>query len=362
MKSIVRFSAIALLSTMCLVAQEFKTGPKKGNTYARAMKIARPYEIAPMEKPNWADHKGAPLFRVCWMSDLHLGEGNSHELVTKACNLIRDVIKPEFVIINGDNNTMLVGDDLPEKFAKAPKKYQQQAWLKFFLEKELALPYEILPGDNDPEYFNDVFGSFHRTFDFGGFHFLLTGCDVGGTQEGCSVFDETTMTWMKNNLKDNSSKPTFVVLHETVWPPFFIDATRTSNMLSDSPNVLALLSGHMHLDLDFERGTWRQLVCPSLGRSHRPAFKHLRFYNDMIIIESYEWGGSSFKQAMKWQKIEIPRKYRKGLKPARRKENASELPPTPKRVDKSLNERGNEQGNALMGFILSFGFGRILGN
>ena len=361
MKShILKSLTISVLAGLCLAAQDSPVAPSSGGTYGRAMKIAKPYEVAPMAKPDWADHKGEPLFRVCWMSDLHISDGAPLEIVTKACNKIRDELKPDFVLITGDNNTDYIGE-LPPKMVKAPRKYQKQYWLKTFLEKELALPYEILPGDNDPDYFDDVFGSFHRTFDFGGFHFLLTGCDAGGSQEGCSVFDDSTMKWMKDNLKANSDKPTFFVMHETVWPPFFIDATLTSNMLNEYPNVLAVLSGHMHLDLDFERGSWRQLVGPSVGRSHRPGFKNLRFYNDMVIIESYEWSNNSFKQARKWQKVDIPRKYRKGLKAARRKENASELPPSPKRFEKELNARANEQSNALMGFILSFGLGRVFG-
>ncbi|MBQ7649546.1 MAG: metallophosphoesterase [Victivallales bacterium] len=358
MKSMIALFSVTLLTCASLCAQN----SPGGGTYGRAMKIARNYEIAPMVRPEWADRKDQPLFRMCWMSDLHISKGEPLEIVTAGCNEIRDKLKPDFVLINGDNNTDYVGDDLPAKFAKAPYKYKKQAWLRHFLDQELALPYEILPGDNDPDYFIDVFGSFHRSFDFGGFHFLLTGNDAGGSQEGCSVFDESTVKWMKDNLKANADKPTFFVVHETVWPPFFIDATLTSNMLNDSPNVLAVLSGHMHLDLDFERGSWRQLVCPSLGRSHRPAFKHLKFYDDMVVIESHEWGKGHFLQAMKWQKIDIPKRFRKELKTAHVKENASELPPTPKRYDKSLNERANEQSNALMGFILSFGFGRVFGN
>ncbi len=358
---IIKTVLISMLAGLCLHAQKSSGGSGNG-TYSRAMKIARPYEVAPMEKPSWADHKGQPLFSVSWMSDMHLGEVDAVEIVTNACHTIRDELKPDFVLITGDNNIKYVGD-LPPEIAKAPFKYKRQYSLKEFLKTELALPYEILPGDNDPDYFDDVFGSFHRSFDFGGFHFLLTGCDIGGMQEGCSVFEDSSVKWMREDLKKNSNKPTFFVIHETVWPPFFIDATLTSNMVTEAPNVLAVLSGHMHLDLDFERNSWRQLVCPSAGRSHRNAFKHMRFYNDMVIIESYEWvpDSKTFKQAKKWQKIDIPKKYRKALKEAHFKENATELPPSPKRFDKNLNERANEQSNALMGFIVSFGLGRVLG-
>ena len=359
-KTFARTLAFSMLAGLCLCAQDSPVAPSSSGTYGRALKLAKPYEIAPMPRPEWADHKGEPLFRMCWLSDLHVSEGAPLEMVTKACNTVRDTLKPDFVLITGDNNTNYVGD-IPAEAAKAPRLYQQQLWLKGFLDKELARPYEILPGDNDPEYFNDVFGSFHRVFDYGGFHFLLTGTDSGGSQEGCSIFSEKTFKWMTDDLKANKSKPTFFVMHETIWPPFFIDGNKTATMVSDSPNVLAVLSGHMHLDLDFDRGSWRQLVAPAIGRSHRPAFKHLRFYNDVVIIESYEWGNGTFKQAQKWQKIDIPRKFRKNLHAARAKENASELPPSPKKLDNKLNERANELSNGLMGFVLSFGIGRVYG-
>lgn len=354
------FASIALCVSFALFAQKASYVPDTSTAYGRAISMARPYEVKAMPKPGWAEHEGEALFRMCWFSDLHIAPGAAMDIVTKACNVARDELKPDFVLITGDNSMYFA--NIPEKYAKRPIAFKRQVWLKAFLKRELALPYEILPGDNDAEWFDDVFGSFHRSFDYCGFHFLLAGTDVGGTLEGCSVFSDESFKWMKDNLSANSNKPTFFVMHETMWPPFFLDAGRTSAMLNNAPQVLAAFSGHVHLDLDFERGQWRQLTAPSLGRSHRPAFKYVRFYKDIVIFESYEWDGSDFKKASKWQKIDVPEKLQAAIRRGAGKENAEELPKSPKKLDKGLNARTNELSGALMGFIFSFGVNRILGN
>lgn len=346
-----------------LMAQKAPGALKPKGAFGKSMEIARQYELKPMAKPDWAEQAGEPLFRAVWFSDLHITSPESEELNKRAFNTARDVIKPDFAFITGDNSAIF--HKLTNMKIRIEGEMCHQ-WLKQFLEKELALPFCIIPGDNWPWGFEAVFGSFHYSFDLHGFHFLFTSTDRQAKMDGCSVFDDDTWEWMKQDLSKNTNKPTFFIMHETLWPPSFLDAPKTEALLNANPQCLASLNGHLHLDLDLMHGNLRQLIAPAIGRSHRPAFKHLRFYKELVVIESYEWDGDSkmFKQAQKWQKIDIPahlqgslQKHGEGFAPV----NPSGLPPHPKRLDNTLRKRADEFSNNLFGFIVTFGIGKVLG-
>ena len=348
-----------------LHAQKATSTPKpkpKGNI-GRCMEIAQQYELKPMAKPDWADQADEPLFRAAWFSDLHITSQESKMMVKSAFNAARDVIKPDFAFITGDNSAIY--HDLPDD-RKCPIGEKRHLWLKQFIEKELAMPFCIIPGDNWPWGFDAVFGSFHYSFDLHGFHFLFTSTDRQAKMDGCSVFENDSWEWMKQDLAKNIDKPTLFIMHETLWPPAFLDAPKTEALLNANPQCLAALCGHLHLDLDFMHGSLHQLIAPAIGRSHRPAFKHIRFYKELIIIESYEWNGDkkAFTQAEKWQKIDIPAdlqknlvKQGKGFSPT----NQSQLPPFPKELDNTLKERSGEFSNNLFTFLVTFGIGKVLG-
>ena len=346
-----------------LTAQELPAVPKPQGNFGRCMEIARQYEIKPMTKPHWADQPVKPLFRATWFSDLHITSPESEEIVKYAFNAARDVIKPDFAFLTGDNSGIF-HDLLDNRIC--PKGEKCHVWLKQFIEKELAVPYCIIPGDNWPWGFEAVFGSFHYSFDLHGFHFLFTATDRQAKTEGCAVFEDDTWKWMKEDLAKNADKPTLFIMHETIWPPSFLDAPKTEMLLNMNPHCLVALGGHLHLDLDLTHGSFRQLVAPAIGRSHRPAFKHLRFYKELIVIESYEWDADAktFKQADKWQKIDIPANLQKGL--ARQGEgfapvNRTELRAYPKEVDGTLKDRASEVSDNLFNFIFTFGLGQVLG-
>lgn len=317
-----------------------------------------------MQKPDWPELDTAPLFTVAWLSDLHITEANSLALVKIACNTVRDSIHPNFALITGDNSGY--AEPLPAEKG-LPLGQRRHLWLKRFLDSELAVPYAIIPGDNWPFGFETVFGSFHRSFNFGGFHFLLTATDAMATgAEGCAVFNPETIEWTRRDLDANADKPCFFIVHETLWPPVFLDAFKTALMLNERPQVIATLSGHLHLDLDFNRGHWRQLVAPAIGRSHRPAFKLLSFHKTAVILESYEWDttAKTFSKASKWQRIDIPEALRAGLAQAPltgfAEEAPNSIPPAAKVINNALRGRSVEVSNALLGFAIGFGLKSIL--
>ena len=172
---------------------------------------------------------------------------------------------------------------------------------------------------------------------------------------------------MRQDLQQNAGKPTLFILHETLWPAVFLEADRTAVMLTANPQVLAALSGHLHLDLEFTRGAWKQVIAPAIGRSHRPAFKIISLFPNLLLLESHEWNADTktFQQAPKWQKIDIPEHLRAGIsqKPLTgfAPENRAEMPAAPKQRDDKLNSRAGELSASMMNFILAIGLDKFFG-
>ena len=352
-----------LLKTTKCIAQAQLTS---GKNVQDLVQIAKKFEIAPMKQPSWAKKAGTPLFKVAWVSDMHLRDEESVKASKTAFNMIRDVLKADLTLITGDNCDYVKGLSAEED--KQPIGVRRHLWLKHFLEKELSRRYAIIPGDNWPWDFEKVFGPQKYSFDFGGVHFLMASTDAIAPQRDItSVFFDDTKDWIKKDLKKNAGKPSFFVLHETLAPPCFPDAEWGAATLSENPNVLAALCGHLHLDLEFPQGTWTQFCAPSIGRSHRPAFKLLNFYVDQVIIESYELQKDTGRiiKADKWQRIVIPRKFQSAIKSRHKSkvpltlENRQQMPPRPKVSDMKLIVRAQEVETALTQFIIKFGLSKI---
>ena len=251
---------------------------------SRLLEIAKAYELKPMQKPDWAQREDEPLFRVAWFSDTHIGSAEQLPMLKAAFHFAKEK-KADFAIFTGDNVSYYDGN-----FKKMqPSTKRKHAWFKAFLDAELKMPYKVICGDNWYHGFIECFGSRNFAFDAKGFHFVFTSLDVRARRsEGCCKFDEATLDWIRQDLANNAEKPTLFVLHETMWPPTFLDTPKVEGILKEQKNVLAALGGHLHLDLDLTHAGLRQILCPSLGRSHRPGFKLMNFYADAIVIESCE--------------------------------------------------------------------------
>lgn len=356
--------AIALVATAALLRGQIDT--ENADPLRNIFEMARQFEIPSMTQPDWARREDAPRFRMAWITDLHITNVTSRTLVTAACHAIRDDIKPNFTIVTGDNAGYYW--DLSDAEKKEPVGVRRHRWLKRFLDSELAVPYVVVPGDNWPWDFEKIFGATHYSFDFGGWHFHFASTDNQAIGvEGCVTFSPASWEWMESDLANAVAKPTLFINHEPLWPPSFLDALPATQMIVRNPNVLAVLSGHLHLDLEFQRDGWRQFVAPAIGRSHRAGFKVVNFYPDALIIETYEWQESkqAFLPAAKWQQQPVPEKYRDALAgPAIAgftPENRREMPPQAKYVDKTLGQRAKELNVNMMTFIMSFGVGKLLG-
>ncbi|MBN2296100.1 MAG: metallophosphoesterase [Pirellulales bacterium] len=266
------------------------------------------------QPPDWAQAGQEPLFRFAWLSDMHLDATRS-KMIAEAFAYIDERVKPDFVLITGDNNAAAIPN------SSKSKGLRRQEFLKAFLQKHLKTPYAIIPGDNWPQDFEKVFGPRQYSFDHGGVHFMLTSLDrgSGGKHEGLSVFNEETWDWMKADLDKNKEKPTIIALHEPVYPPTFLDAPRMQKLLAKHSNVLACFHGHLHADLEFQSsGGPKSILCPALGPGRPSAMKEVLVLKDIIVIRTIEYTPSDHKSkfayANKWQRIDIPIPLSCGIK------------------------------------------------
>ena len=347
---------ISLVLLLCVFACAQITPPTREQR-SRMKEIAKQYELKPMAKPSWATRDDKPLFRIAWFSDTHIVKEEQLPLMKAAFQYAKEK-NADFAIFTGDNAYYFGREYVQLK----PISKRKHVWFKAFLDSELKMPYKVICGDNWHSGFIECFGSRNFAFDARGFHFVFASLDARAPKgEGCAKFDDATLDWIREDLGKNASKPTLFVLHETIWPPTFLDALNVEALLKEQKNVFCVLGGHLHLDLDLAHAGMRYIVCPSLGRSHRPGFKLMNFYEDAIIIESCELNEAenTFFMADKWQRIPVPA----NLKPDAAKldlKNTSEMAPVQERKDEELAQRAQEVYNALIGFAMSMGLQSLL--
>jgi len=338
------------------------------NSWSKVYEMAKKFELATMTKPDWAAQNTPPLFSAVWFTDLHITNAKTRDINQIAFNTARDIIKPNFALITGDNigysGKMTPAEKKLPKDQRVPKSLRNQLWLKRFLEKELALPYHIIPGDNWPKSFEEVFGPTHYSFDFGGYHFQFHATDITcKNTDGCCIFTPESLAWMEKDFAAASNRPCLFILHEPLWPPTFLDANKAAEILNRNPQVIGALSGHLHLDLQFPRGHWRQIIAPSTGRSHRPGFKKMLFYPDLIVLEAWEWDAEKkeFHAVPKWERLVVPEQFRP-VSPSTplTVENYASLPPAPKKEDPELASRAKEIHSNLLSFMVTFGLKQFL--
>ena len=332
-----RFFLLVLLFALSLFSQNRAFSRSGGLEVLK--KAARDREIKPMAKPSWVNDAAVPVATIAWLSDMHIAADPMYIGRTRILlNQLRDELKPDCTFITGDNCA------------------NGASLMKDILDGELNRPYVIIPGDNWPWDFHETFGSHVFSFDLAGLHFVFASTDAKAKgNDACAEFLQDTKDWLQQDLQDHSRMATIYVMHETLYPPLFLDAEWTEGLLKKNKQVLAAFSGHLHFDLELKRTSWTQFVCPAVGPSHRPAFKFLSVFKDHILIRSYEWDTDKryFKVADKWQRILIPNDLqRRGTAVVA---NRRSMPPRAKILDQSLLKRSKEIDNGLMMFIGSYG-------
>lgn len=292
------------------------------------------------------------------MSDMHVS-ASTLEYTAEAFHYIDTQLKPDFVLFTGDNNGYPgppVATDASES-----RGLRRQRFLKQFLEQHLKTPYVVIPGDNWPEAFDQVFGPRQFSFDRGGLHFLLLAPDriwSPPKQEGLSVFDPPTWDWIERDLRNNRERPTIVAIHEPVFPPTFLDAPRLRQTLARHPNVIVVLQGHLHVDMQLKADGKVYLVAPSLERPPKPGMKLVDVCPTSLGIRTilYNEPDDRFEMQDRLQQIEIPAALRDvPTTPAGTRfamEDYDSLPAIPLVEDPSLRNRSSELLKNAFRFLL----------
>ena len=306
------------------------------------------------EPPAWANVDGEPLFTFTWLTDVHLNPAGV-ELFTKTLHYIGEELDPDLVVITGDNNYVAAPDD-PDK--PEPLSLRRQRFFKALLDEHLEAPYAIIPGDNWPQDFEQVFGPFQYSFNCGGLHLVFASVDrADHREEGLAVFDEPTWAWLRGDLQGNRDRPALFLMHEPPVPPTFLDAGRLQKLLDQYPNVLAGLHGHMHVDMQIDTPVRPYLTCPAFDPGLRGGMKHVQVYRHALILRTlaYNQAEQRFELVNKWQKIDIPAalgaKLHKPAADAPIKQDYDALAAHPHLDAPELGQRKQELIGPLMEFV-----------
>ena len=356
-----KFALLLLITLLLLPFSAFTQSSElmSGKNRKILLDMVHKFTVKERPQPEWASSLPPPLATIAWITDMHLGSSKGAEETTKiALNQLRDELKPDLVLFTGDNNKNYDKND------KGLITERWQIWLKRFIEAELNRPYAIIPGDNWPWEFERVFGSPTRSFDFKGIHFVLTATDAKAKRnDSCAILFDDTKKWLEDDFTNHADQPCLLVIHESVFPPLFLDAPWLNGLMARQTSALAVLSGHIHMDLEFKRKGYTQFVCPAMGPSKHPSFKLLQIHPDQIVFRTYELKGQRFELTSKWQRLKIPEQLRKAITPEAPAAitNLKTMTARPKVEDNNLALRAKEIDRALLQAASEFGVMRLFG-
>ncbi len=257
-----------------------KRGPELGLKYELQEQAA---------VPQWAKGEPEPLFRFVHMTDLHYNR-RVDPFLRKALRMIREDIKPAFVVSTGDLcNT------------------RQQPALRRVLEQGLAgIPHYATRGDNWPWGFGEAFGPYDWSFTCGGVGFVAAALDRDIVGLGIGLFEPDTWQWLTAALDSYAGRPVVFFMHENVMPPTFLDAPRLLRAIQARPYVVATVSGHLHYDYAIRIAGQLHLVGPGFGPHPRHPFKVYEVHRDHITVRTVKWRGGRFQYVTLYQRIDFP--------------------------------------------------------
>ncbi|HEY9605812.1 MAG TPA: 3',5'-cyclic-AMP phosphodiesterase [Allocoleopsis sp.] len=169
--------------------------------------------------------------------------------------------------------------------------------------KPWGIPTYWVPGNHDrplvmEQVLNQTPFSSHKSFQAGGWQFLLLNSGVSGQVHGC--LSPESLEWLEHQLQLTEQQPTLIGLHH---PPLLVNSQWLDRLLLHNaeelfavidgyPQVRLVVFGHIHQEFERSRQGVRYIGCPStcfqfLPESEdfaldvrEPGFRLIRLYPD----------------------------------------------------------------------------------
>jgi Calcineurin-like phosphoesterase len=122
--------------------------------------------------------------------------------------------------------------------------------------KAFRIPYYQIPGNHDTfsaearRIYGQRFGTFYRSFDYGGCHFVLLD---NGEEGRWGYLGSSEVEWLKADLAQTGARSVFVFMHFPVWEPervapaYYDFWQNTLHPLFRASRVRAVFGGHYHV-------------------------------------------------------------------------------------------------------------------
>ncbi len=205
---------------------------------------------------------------IAQVSDMHLFADENEQLLGMPTTLSFQATVEQLKTLRSELDLLLLtgdvsGDGSPESYEMVQN-----------LLRSLAISTYWLPGNHDSaiameEVLNLRLVSRRKSFERGGWHFILLDSTVSGCVQG--YLSAKTLGWLDFQLSMGGNKPTLLALHH---PPFKVDSkwldTSTLQNSQDlfavvdrHPQVKLVLFGHIHQEFHCQRHSVDYLGTPS---------------------------------------------------------------------------------------------------
>ena len=270
-----------------------------------AKKFAPPRTDTP---PPWARRDDPPLATFAILADSHYHDGGAPAWtrptparLLKAVRFLNGQIRPQLVLLLGD---IIAVEEQPQQLRNVKK----------LLDEHLKCPCLAVAGNHDGPGYEKVFGPSNYSVVRHGIRFIGLGITYLHWDSGWGRYDR--LEWLAAELAAHRDQPTLILTHNPLYLPSFANTAAVRRLVEAQPQVLAVLSGHMHVDIEVP------LAKPHLGMPmliRKPyAFKVARLHPDRILLTTYEEQAGAYRQAPIFQKLDIPEPLRLKPRPAAR--------------------------------------------
>jgi hypothetical protein len=285
-----------------------------------ALLLALMMVIAPSTRAMAGDSEPAaalkPLFSVAVISDNHfwaedlndeaaIWQRGGNPRLLAALKYINEVIKPDFVIFNGDC-ILGMGAYNP------PLDLEVKMMLLFdrLVDENLDTPFLQVYGNHDGYAYAKLFGNGNFLINHKGVGFMFLGIEFAPDFSGAGFF--TQWDWLAKTLKAENGRPVIAFIHTPMYAPTFNNALNLKSKLEKAGNVIGVLGGHNHQELLLYSAGMPHLTLPQVIREPGYTFVRLDFFPDKVVVRAVEKESeeATYNQDRIILEIPIPEKLR----------------------------------------------------